>query len=636
MTPEEQASLDSVMERAGGPSQTPNKPLGAARAFFEQGLGMGWGDEAEAYLRSKLGQGSYEENMAKINQEQGQYAKENPYTSGGLEFIGGVVPGIASMALPGGQLTGAAQLARLVGMGAGQGAITGAGAQPDNRAAGAGSGAAIGGGLGLAIPGVAKGGSEALKWLSERLAPTAANVTKRATEKLGSALKQTGTRPQDITTQMAEDSARGVPSVLANTSRGAVDLAETVAQRTGEGARKIEDALWDQRLGAKERTYSQVNKGLNPGEYYDDLQDLMLEMKTKSAPLYQAAYAKGVVNDPAVLQYLTLPQFKQGAKAAEKLLAAEGRTVDMSQPTVEALDQVKRGLDALIEKETDAITGKTTSLGRVYTIKKNEFLNALDAAVPEYAQARAIYKGDADILRSMQSGLNEFARTPHEVVSKEVAKMSNAELQAYRTGVARSLYSTIMNPARNSNAAQHIIGSKEMQQKLQPLFDNPGAFDLFKAALSRESQLFQQSGQVLTGSQTGKRMQMRDLFEGQDDVGQVIHDSINRGFVGSLLGLASRAIGKMSISDKVGARLAGMLMSKDPHEVAAVVKLLEDAANAAPKQALKGTMGTAGTISGVNAAIQPSPEPQEAPGDISIEDPMSSIPKRDIEADLLK
>ncbi len=29
--------------------------INAARAFLGQGLGMGWGDEAEAWLRSKLG-----------------------------------------------------------------------------------------------------------------------------------------------------------------------------------------------------------------------------------------------------------------------------------------------------------------------------------------------------------------------------------------------------------------------------------------------------------------------------------------------------------------------------------------------------------------------------------------------------
>ena len=32
-----------------------DKVKGAARAFLGQGLGMGWGDEAEAFFRSRLG-----------------------------------------------------------------------------------------------------------------------------------------------------------------------------------------------------------------------------------------------------------------------------------------------------------------------------------------------------------------------------------------------------------------------------------------------------------------------------------------------------------------------------------------------------------------------------------------------------
>jgi len=59
-----------------------NLYVGAARAALGQGLMMGWGDEAEAWLKSKIGDGSYEQNLAKIHDEYGQYTKENPWTSG--------------------------------------------------------------------------------------------------------------------------------------------------------------------------------------------------------------------------------------------------------------------------------------------------------------------------------------------------------------------------------------------------------------------------------------------------------------------------------------------------------------------------------------------------------------------------
>ena len=85
-----------------------DKALGAARAAIGQGLGMGWGDEAEAWLRAKSGEGTYEQNLAKIRNEYGQYSKENPFVSGVAEFAGGAIPGVAAMMIPGGQGAGAA------------------------------------------------------------------------------------------------------------------------------------------------------------------------------------------------------------------------------------------------------------------------------------------------------------------------------------------------------------------------------------------------------------------------------------------------------------------------------------------------------------------------------------------------
>ena len=50
--------------------------LNTARAVLGQGVGMGWGDEAEAWLRSKLGNESYETALPRIREEYGQYAKQ--------------------------------------------------------------------------------------------------------------------------------------------------------------------------------------------------------------------------------------------------------------------------------------------------------------------------------------------------------------------------------------------------------------------------------------------------------------------------------------------------------------------------------------------------------------------------------
>ena len=621
--------------------------VGGARAALGQGLGMGWGDEAEAWLRSKLGNESYEDNLKKVRSEYGQFSQEHPYVAGTSEFLGGAAPGVVMMAFPPTRQAGAQQVqkatipawAKLAGAGGATGAISGAGsAEEGQRGSGAVTGGIIGTTLGLAVPASIRATKGASGWLRERLFPTEALVERKAAEKMSQAMAQENMSPAAIQLKMAQDKAMGVPSVVANTNPALADLAEAVAQRTGAGARKVEKTLVEQKLGARERAHQQTVKALNPGEYYDDLAKLQADMKTLSGPAYQQAYSHGEVTDPEVLKYLQLPQFKQGLKQAEELLAAEGVQMDMSKPTVEVLDQVKRGLDRLIEGQTDAVTGKTTSLGRVYIQKKNEFLAALDKAVPDYEIARGIYAGGAELQDAMRKGINDFGRMDHEQVIKLVSGMSDAEKHAFRTGVARDLYDKIMKPSGNFNAAQRVIGSPEMQAKLQPLFDNPAEFELFKNALERESQLFNQSNKILGGSPTGKRTQMREMLENDEGVGQAMASAVTGGWKNSLANAVMTGLRKGQMTEKTSAKLADMLMSKDPHEVAAVVKMLDEHAAAAAPKAARASALEGGAATGTSTAIFPSPEGKapeaDVESDIAAEDKTAPIAGPDIEADI--
>jgi len=631
-----------------------NPFIGGTRAAVGQGLGMGWGDEAEAWLRSKLGNESYEDNLKKVRNEYAEFSQQYPVTSGTSEFLGGAAPGVAMMMYPPTRQAGAQRVqsaaaatasrvpawAKLAGAGGATGAISGAGSATEGeRGSGAFSGGVMGTTLGLAVPMAVRGTKGASGWLRERLFPTDALVERKAAEKMAQAMAEDKLTTAQIQAKMAQDKAMGVPSVVANTNPALADLAEAVAQRTGSGARKIEKTLMEQKMGARERAHQQTVKGLNPGDYYDDLTKLQEEMKTLAGPAYQQAYSFGEVTDPKVLKYLKLPQFRQAMGEAEKLLAAEGRKMDMSKPTVEVLDQVKRGLDTLIEGQTDAVTGKTTSLGRVYVQKKNEFLKDLDKAVPDYELARGIYAGGAELSDAMRKGINEFGRMDHEQVIKLVSGMGESEKHAFRTGVARDLYDKIMKPSGNFNAAQRLIGSPEMQAKLQPLFDNPAQFELFKNALEREAQLFNQSSKILGGSPTGKRMQMRETLEDGSGIGDAMMGAVTGGWKASLANAVVSGLRKGQMTEKTSAKLADMLMSKDPHEVAAVVKILDDQAAAAIPKAVKASATEAGATTGTASAIFPSPEGKKpevnVEADLEAEDKTApEIQGPDIEADL--
>lgn len=607
---------------------------------------MGWSDEAEAKARAMSGTDNYEEQLRRIRGEYGQYASENPKTAFALEILGGAAPLAVSAFIPGATplaaKSTAGALGRLAAMGAVQGTIAGAGSADTDRVSGGLAGGAIGGALGLGVPLALRGSGAAVKWLTERLNPTEARVSARAAGKLNEALRENQLTPQGIEQKMAQDRAMGVPSVLANTSPATADLAEAVAQRTGSGARAVEDKLIAQKLGSRERTHQQVVKGLNPGHYYADEQALSEQLRNNAKTMYDNAYAVGSVDDPRINEVLKNPQFKgffdkARAIADTEAQAAKLRGEDPSQymlqdlytleldpvtqvmtprvtrlPDVRTLDYIKRGIDATVDSGFRG-QGMSTAEAQALRQLRNQFVNAIDENVPEYAAARKLYAGDMEVLDAMRAGMKDFNKMDHEQVIKLVSTMSKAEKDAFRTGVSRELYSKVMDSSNNFNAAQRVIGSPEMQAKLQPLFDSPQKFDLFKAALEREAQLFSQASKILGGSQTGKRMQMREGLDAGEGVGQVIGAAVTGGFMNSLPTLVNRALFSGKVSDKTAEKLGKMLMSSDPAEVAAVVKLLEKQAEDAVPRAIRGTALERGVI-GAQVALPSPPNPEQPSG----------------------
>jgi hypothetical protein len=642
-----------------------NGTTNAARAFLGQGLGMGWGDEAEAWMRSKLGDKPYEQALQQIRQEYAQYARENPATAMAAEFAGGMAPAVGMMFVPGAQGAAVAQaqrstlgaLGRLAALGGVTGAVSGAGSATEGeRGSGAVTGATLGTIIGGGAPVVLRSAKGAGQWLLERLAPTEAGIAARAGEKMTRAMRASDLTPQQIEQMMVKDRAMGVPSTLANVDSAVAKLAEAVAQRTGKGTQKIEKTLTQQKTGARERTYQQVQKGLQPGDYYADEANLVKELRSRAQTVYDDAYAHGDVDDPRIVEALKNPQFQQFFQKARSIAdteatAAKLRGEDPSKfalpeiykpsgkftesgaevleltrlPDVRTLDYIKRGIDATIES---GFAGKGLSKTEASALRdlRKVFVNAIDENVPAYRDARKAYAGDMEVIDAMRAGMSDFNKLDHEQVIKLVSGMGNAEKEAFRTGVARSLYGTIMDPSSNFNAANRIINSPETTAKLQPLFDDPAHFRLFKAALEREAQLFQQANKILAGSQTKQRQIMAEELEEAPGIGQAMVQGAFGNFRGALSGLATRFANSATITPQVADKLADMLMAKNPAEVASVVKFLEDYAAGQVPKAAKATAGEAGAVMGATTSIF---NPPAVEGDTSggIEAAMPTTPE---------
>jgi hypothetical protein len=120
-------------------------------------------------------------------------------------------------------------------------------------------------------------------------------------------------------------------------------------------------------------------------------------------------------------------------------------------------------------------------------------------------------------------------------------------------------------------------------------------------------------------------------------MGEAIGNAITGGFWSSLTGLAAKAAKSATMTQDTADKLAGMLMSNNPTEVAATVKVLEDyAKKAAPREA-RATKAEIGTTMGTASAIFPSQAPQQTAPDLESDIGTTQVPIKgapDIEADI--
>jgi hypothetical protein len=513
---------------------------------------------------------------------------------------------------------------------------------PGERGIGAVGGGAAGVVLGTAAPVVIRGGRDLATFARDRLSRDPAYIEGRAAAKINTALDRSGITPKEAAASMSLDRAVGVPSTLANTTRPTVGLAEIVTAKSERAGDTLADVLEANKAGIRERVVGQAKRGVgNEGNFYQQEQDMVTNLRANAGDLYDEAYKFGTVNDPTINRVLQNPRFKSFFDEAKKIadnekLAAELRgenpakyvlddifiadeagNIALSKlPDVRTLDYIKRGMDAVVNK---GYKGEGMSSAEANSLKdlKRAMVGALDKAtevngVSAYKNARQQYAGDAEVLDALRTGMDDFRKLDPEQVLAMMKGFSTAEREAFKTGAIRNVYAAVMDPSGNINAAQRVIGSPEARDRLKVLFPSQAKFDLFEAALQRESQLFQQANRILSGSPTARRTAGVEAFdEGESAINAFVGNSITGGWVNSLMNLAATTATKSGISDDVAAKVAKLLSSSKPEEVAAAVKILERNAAQTGRAVTNLNKGETGTIMGAAVMSPRAPEVEQ-------------------------
>lgn len=664
------------------PVAPPAKPLteispageGANRVrAFAKGALFDFADEAEAAARmlasGEISSDEYYKIKNQIDYDYNQWAKANPKEALGLELSGGVagtfIPGAGLIGRGYQAATGIGKIGsaalRSAAVGASAGALSGAGAAdtisdiPSEVI----EQGIIGGGVSALLPGagrLALSGRDALMRRLGRAGAAPDRVTVAAAEQVQKALGPTSPERAGAIMQLGQ--RYGVPTELGMATPELARLTKAVLSKPSEGREALARTLAERQSEAPQRYAEAVREAFPGADDYFAAEDAITErLRSIGENEYQAAFAVGQVKDPTIQNILKAPGLEDVFKDAQeiaKLSAANaasrgenpaeyalkmqmepvldeaGALVGMRPtgdviPDVRSLNYVKRALDSKIDQLFRSGQGeKATQLKGL----RDNMVRRLDQIVPEYREARKLYAGDLEVRDAMRTGREALSRGVRpQQVQKAFSQMSDAEKEAYRTGVMQKILEPTEDVARSRNFAKDMRSPANLA-KLRTILPK-GQFRVLDAALKRESELFERTSKTLGGSPTTPLAQdiaALDTAIASGDLDTAVGLILNPTSPGNLarfgIWLSTKVPGS-GMTEKVYTKLAQALRVSDPNKLKGVLQEYRAAQEIAARnlkadEALAGR-GAVALGSAIPAAVEE--RSSEMPPSVQIGDP---------------
>lgn len=597
---------------------------GPARAVAG-GLTFNNADELEAYLRSQLNEEDYISARDMIRKQNEQYAKDYPVESTALELAGGIAPmavtGGASAPITAAKSAGtlarlaASPTARAMATGLTTGVASGMGAAkelsdvPGEMA----NYGILGTAFGAATPLVNRTARGAMNTIKDYFAPDAERKTAQLLER---AVRGTGLTTQEIRDRLAKDRMAGVmTSSLADSSDDLRALAQKLAGRGRAGSRELQKDAENTLNQQPGRVQQRVKEDLRSGDYYADEAKTIANLRADAPGMYDEAYKHGEILDPRIAKLLEDKDFASAFQEAKVINAKkadsairngedpsrfqlkdiykivnnkDGTIKDfklVDAPDLRTLDLVKRELDAKITGLYGGSGAKPTYAAALKK-QRNDLVQYMDEAttdpitnISKYAQVRKTYGDEKEIINAFEMGKDKFKTMDAEEIKKYYDGLSDAAKTAARTGRARDLYNDISKAVQSGSSAAKAVSGDFSEAKMLPLFESPRKFDLFKAAMQREAELHDHAKDIMGATKKGaKERAESNLTENAGAVGGALIQAGSGNWLGGAKSLShnvATAIANPGLNDEVAAELTKRLLSKEPKDVAAAVKLIE-------------------------------------------------------------
>lgn len=517
------------------------------------------GDEFEAGLRSVAKGEDYDAALERRRQVDDKFAEEHPNLAVTADVLGGAA--LAGTAK--GPIMAADTLGGRVAVGALEGGSVGGtlgftqsrggvGSRAEGSVAGAAGGAAVG----AALPPLADIGGAAVRGALSTVG--IGNTDKQAARLIAQNLPEKALEPQ----------IPGKPDTLLDLGGENIRrLADTTRAVPSKGGEYMSDFLEDRVATQNNRINGDAAAYLGKTgiKFFRTVQDVVKTRKAQAGPLYKRLEKRTLKVDGPIAQGILRRPAMQDAlkKAAKTYYNKTGVQIDLEADRLPfaIIDQAKKELDKAIRwgKTPDgAAAGADTAALKSL---QRQFLNLADSQLSGYARARSIYSGSAAIEDAMDEG-RKFLKGDSDEMFEEFSKLSRAEKDAFRLGVARQLQDMVEKTPDGADAARKLINSEFVRDRLQMVTPGHGAFKKFLANLQRESGYAQVRNDVLKGSPTQHRKTASDMvLAGAEAVGTGTVTGVLSAVKNALL---ARAKG---INKATADRISRLLVDEDPQKV---------------------------------------------------------------------
>ncbi len=324
-------------------------------------------------------------------------------------------------------------------------------------------------------------------------------------------LQQGGADPQALAEKVAAMHTAGQPDyTLADAANDQLGgLAGTISRQPGEGRAPARDFLSERQAGNALDTGARVRNNQALEDFLGSEGSLSTEaalsarQKAAAAPLYEAANQDPIEMNDALAKLVPRLQATGAYQDATRRMAIRGTgPADLS--TLEPWQAMKEDLDSTIAaRQSSGDRGGA----RDATMLKNELTAELYRQSPNYQQANAVWKSDADMKDALELGRKTANPSyTREQLTSDFNGLSPGEQNMFRLGAANALKEKLSNQPGTGGLPNAVTSGTALGQKLKIIAPDEDSHALFAQRMQAEADMARTRQAATGGSQTAERL----------------------------------------------------------------------------------------------------------------------------------